>query len=146
MKSIITNNESETLNLAQDISKRLSGGDLVGLKGNLGSGKTIFAKGLARGLGIKETVQSPTFVIMMLYRLKTKTGQAKKVKYFCHIDAYRISPKDLIAIGASEFIRRQDTITIIEWADKLKGILPKKTKWIEIIQISQAKRKIKFNF
>lgn len=96
--------------------------------GNLGAGKTIFTKGLALGLGIKKNITSPTFVLMKIYRVKSLN-----IKFLVHIDAYRIkSADDLTAIGANEYFNRTDTVTVIEWADKIKKILPKKTRLIKI--------------
>lgn len=126
----ITNSEKQTFNFAKKFAKQLKGGEIIGLIGNLGAGKTIFAKGLAAGLGIKQTVNSPTFVLMKVYRIK---NQKSRIKDLVHIDAYRIkSEQDIIAIGAQEYFDRDDAITIIEWADKIKKILPKKTRYISI--------------
>lgn len=121
--------EKQTLNFAKKFSKNLTNGQTFGLIGNLGAGKTIFTKGLALGLGIKKNIASPTFVLMKIYNIKKN----KQIKFLVHIDAYRIkSTQDLIAIGAEEYFSRPDVITVIEWADKIKTILPKKTKLIKI--------------
>lgn len=147
MKTVITKSEIETIKLAKEIAGKLKGGDLVALEGNLGAGKTVLVKGIARALGIKKTVQSPTFVIMMLYQVPAKAGKkANKLKYLCHIDAYRIKEKDVLAIGAEDYFARPDTLTIIEWAGKIKKILPKKAKWITITAIGKEKRSFKLNF
>lgn len=146
MRTIVTNSEKETFKLGKEIAAELKGGDLAAIKGDLGAGKTVLAKGISLGLGIKETVKSPTFVIMMLYEIKSAKILKRKIKYVCHIDAYRINKKSLLAVGAQDYLRRQDTITIIEWAGKVKELLPKKTKWIEIKPAGQTKRKISLNF
>lgn len=140
--------EKQTFNFSKKFSKHLTGGQVFGLTGNLGAGKTVFTKGLAAGLGIKKNITSPTFVLMKVYPVKSRSARISpkaklfnrtnlvkklKIKFFVHIDAYRIkSAKDLIAIGADEYFNRPDAITIIEWADKIKKILPKKTKFIKI--------------
>jgi tRNA threonylcarbamoyladenosine biosynthesis protein TsaE len=132
--------EKQTFNFAKKFSKNLIGGEVFGLIGNLGAGKTIFTKGLAQGLKIKKNITSPTFVLMKVYPVKSPT-----IKFLVHIDAYRIkSTKDLIAIGADEYFNRPDAITIIEWADKIKKILPKKTKFIKINLQKNNSRKIIF--
>lgn len=132
--------EKQTFNFAKKFSKKLTGGIVIGLTGNLGAGKTIFAKGLAAGLGIKKNITSPTFVLMKIYPVKSRV-----IKFLVHIDAYRLkSVKNLITIGAEEYFNRTDTITIIEWADKIKKILPKKTKIIKIDLQKNNSRKITF--
>lgn len=136
----ITSSEQQTFNFAKKFAKRLKGGEIIGLTGDLGAGKTIFTKGLAAGLGIKKNITSPTFVLMKVYQTKYPN-----IKYLIHIDAYRLkTPQDLIAIGAEEYFNRLDAVTIIEWADKTKKILPKKTRYIEIINKDGNKRIINF--
>jgi len=138
--TFFSTSEKQTFNFSKKFSKNLIGGEIFGLIGNLGAGKTIFTKGLAQGLKIKKNITSPTFVLMKVYPVKSST-----IKFLVHIDAYRIkSAKDLIAIGADEYFNRADTITIIEWADKIKKILPKKTKFIKINLQKNNSRKIIF--
>lgn len=132
--------EKQTLNFAKKFSKNLTGGQTLGLIGNLGAGKTVFTKGLALGLGIKKNITSPTFVLMKVYPIKSKS-----IKQLVHIDAYRVkSTSDLTAIGAEEYFSRPDTIIVIEWADKIKLILPKKTRLIKIYSQKNNLRKIIF--
>ena len=117
---IITKNEKETFAFAKKFARSLQGGEIIGLIGNLGAGKTVFTKGLAAGLGIKDMVNSPTFVLMKVYKAKGK------IKNLVHIDAYRLqSINDLIAIGAQDYFNRADTVTVIEWIDKIQKKLPK---------------------
>ena len=141
MKQIITVSEKQTFALAKKFTKRFKGGEIIGLVGELGAGKTVFVKGLASGLGIKKTVNSPTFVLMKIYKIK---NAKLKVKNLCHIDAYRVkTAKEIALLGAREYFNRPDTVTVIEWADKIKKILPKKTKFFYIIY-NQNKRIIKY--
>jgi tRNA threonylcarbamoyladenosine biosynthesis protein TsaE len=124
----LSTSEKQTFNFARALVKKLKGGEVIGLIGKLGAGKTVFTKGLAKGLSVKKTITSPTFVLMRVY-----TIQRPHVKLLVHIDAYRLkSAKDLLAIGVSDYFSRPDTIIIIEWADKIKKILPKKTRFITI--------------
>ncbi len=126
----ITNSEEQTFGLAKEFAKTFKGGEIIGLTGNLGAGKTIFTKGLAAGLGIKQTVNSPTFVLMKVYQIRHPKSDIREL---IHIDAYRIkSGQDIIAVGAQEYFNRDDVVTVIEWADKIKKILPKKTRYISI--------------
>ncbi len=135
-----TISEKQTFEFAKKFARTLKGGEVIGLVGDLGAGKTVFAKGLAAGLGIKQNITSPTFVLMKVYEVKSLKF---KVKNLCHIDAYRIkSPQDITAIGAEEYFNRSDAITVIEWADNIKKILPKKTRYIKIEITELKKRKI----
>lgn len=140
MKKIITNSAIQTSKLGQEIGRACAGGEIFALNGDLGSGKTCFTQGLAKGLKIKRIINSPTFVIMKVYNVNKKN-----IKKFCHIDAYRLkSADDLIAIGANEYLNRADTITVIEWAENIKKILPKNIKNINLKHLKDNKREIKY--
>ncbi|MFA6514074.1 MAG: tRNA (adenosine(37)-N6)-threonylcarbamoyltransferase complex ATPase subunit type 1 TsaE [Patescibacteria group bacterium] len=140
MKKIITHNQQETTALGFEIGKACLGGEVFALSGDLGAGKTTFLQGLAKGLGVKIQVNSPTFNILKLY--KTKAGS--KVKEFCHIDSYRLtSGKDLENLGIKEFLDSSITVTAIEWAEKVKKVLPKKIISISISHLTENKREIK---
>ena len=131
----------ELARFAQKIARSTKPGDVIGLVGELGAGKTTFVQCLAKALGVTARVNSPTFLVMRVYgavsdklsaieqkNLRLKAYSLKLV----HIDAYRLkSGQDLEAMGALEYIGAPDTITVIEWADRVKKILPKKTRWIE---------------
>ena len=135
----LTASAKQTFNLAKNFAKQLKGGEVIGLIGELGAGKTVFVKGLATGLGIKKNITSPTFVLMKIYPV---TNFKFQISNFVHLDAYRIkNEKDVLSIGAEEYFNQPDTVTVIEWADKIKKILPKKTKFIEIEYLSKNKRK-----
>jgi len=139
MKHLL-NSEKETFEFAKNYAKKLKGGEIIGLIGNLGAGKTVFSRGLAAGLGIKNKITSPTFVLMKVYNVKKEV-----IKHFCHIDAYRLKTEaDLSAIGAEEYFGKPDTVTIIEWADKTRNILPKNTKLIEFKIGKADKREINY--
>jgi len=143
---IATASSEETFAFAKKYSSRLRGGEIIGLVGDLGAGKTVFTKGLASGLGVRKTVSSPTFVLMKIYPARKKPSV---IKYLCHIDAYRLKrARELLSIGAEEYFSRADTVTVIEWADRIKKILPEKTKYVKISHIndknSDKKRLIKY--
>ena len=115
-----TKSEKQTINLGKNFVLGLKGGEVIGFIGELGTGKTIFIKGLAQGLGIKKIITSPTFVLMKVYKAKGP------IKYLCHVDAYRLkSARDLIDIGIKDYLNKKDAVTVIEWADQVKNILPK---------------------
>ncbi|MBI4812320.1 tRNA (adenosine(37)-N6)-threonylcarbamoyltransferase complex ATPase subunit type 1 TsaE [Candidatus Falkowbacteria bacterium] len=148
---LITTSSKQTFNLAKKFSKKLKGGEIIGLIGELGAGKTVFVKGLAAGLGIKKNITSPTFMLMKIYsvkyRIPMKSGLfqgVNKIKNLIHVDAYRLrSAKDLTAIGVKEYFNRPDTIMVIEWANRIKKILPKKTIFVNIKNLENSKRLIK---
>lgn len=143
----VTKNEEETKKLAEKIASDIlnskeknKGAFVVALEGVLGAGKTTFAKGFAKGLGVleKET-SSPTFVILQEYDLK-KTSKFKK---FYHVDCYRLkNENDVEDIGLSEVINDPENIVLIEWAGKIKNKIPKDAKKIKLYYISENKRKI----
>jgi tRNA threonylcarbamoyladenosine biosynthesis protein TsaE len=139
----ITASARETQKIARDLAyiilhithKRAV---VVGLVGELGSGKTVFAQGFAKGLGIKDNVVSPTFVLMRIYALCVP-----HYSHFIHIDAYRIEkPKELIDLGFKELVRNPQNIILIEWADRIKNILPKNCILIKFEHVNKNKRKI----
>lgn len=118
--SFYSHSSQETIDFAKKLSKFLKKGDVVGLFGNLGSGKTTFIKGLAQGLGLKNRINSPSFVILKIYR--RKDYQSKISLY--HLDLYRLKTlKELEDIGYEDFIYNSG-ICVIEWADKAKKLLP----------------------
>ena len=135
----ISNNEQETLAIGKKIASTLRGGDIISLVGNLGAGKTVLTRGISEALGVKQGVKSPTFTLMNIYQ----TAKTSGIKFICHIDAYRLnSAQDLLAIGAMEYFDDPEVLTIVEWGDKAKNILPRRAKIIKIKAISENKRKI----
>ena len=114
--SFVSTNEDKTKKFAEIFAKEISKFQnqralVVGLEGKLGSGKTIFAKGFAKGLGIKEEMKSPSFILMRVFKIKNKT--------FFHIDAWRDR------IDFSEFLKEPRNILLVEWSDKVKKFLPR---------------------
>lgn len=123
-----TTSQNQTIALGKKIAKDLKGGEVLAFSGNLGAGKTTLIKGIAKGLGIKKIITSPTFVLMKVYNVKHKT-----IKRLVHIDCYRLnSSQEILDIGAGEYINDKNTIVVIEWAEKIKKILPRQQKQILI--------------
>lgn len=120
----ILKNEKETIEYGRKLAKKLKGGDVLCLYGELGAGKTTLVKGIAEGMGIKQKITSPTFALMNVYE-----GERKKVKgkSLVHIDTYRLKDEEeLLEIGAEDYIGAPDTITVIEWPEKLNKLLRNK--------------------
>ncbi len=114
-----TDAESQTVALAARLGRRLRAGDVVGLEGSLGSGKTRFVSGIAAGMGLRDAdVCSPTFVICRVYRDHRPLALA-------HVDAFRLAgPQDLESIGWEEILAAPDTVVAVEWASRIAPALP----------------------
>jgi tRNA threonylcarbamoyladenosine biosynthesis protein TsaE len=125
----ITKTQTQTIALGKRLAKTLRGGDVVCLYGDLGAGKTTLVKGIAAGLGITKTITSPTFLLMRVYKIpKSYKLQAS---HFVHVDCYRVhDPADLEAIGLLDYLGQPDTITIVEWPERMTKLLPKNTEKI----------------
>ena len=89
-KKIFTSSERETKELGKKFVSFLKGGDILLLKGDLGAGKTVFVKGLARGLKIKKIIRSPSFLILKIYKIPKEVSKKRKAKYLIHFDFYRL--------------------------------------------------------
>jgi tRNA threonylcarbamoyladenosine biosynthesis protein TsaE len=114
--------------LAKAISAKLKGGEIFALTGTLGSGKTTFAKALGKQLKIKQKITSPTFVLLQAFPFKLKNKPA----LLYHLDLYRTRNfNEVKALGLLEIWGKPNTVTIIEWADKINKHLPKKTNFIQ---------------
>jgi tRNA threonylcarbamoyladenosine biosynthesis protein TsaE len=113
------------------------------LEGDLGSGKTTFVQGFARGLGIKDKILSPTFGIFNFFQIKKKN----KFKFFYHFDCYRInSPEEISALGFQEIVSDPCNVVVIEWAERIKRKLPRTSLTIKFKTVSEKERKIALNF
>ncbi len=125
---IISSSPSKTKKIAKLMAEeinqkktRTSNAIILGLRGELGSGKTTFAQGFARGLGIKNKITSPTFLIIKNYNLKKNKGY----KSFYHIDVYRIKKvKELNTLNFKNVLKNKENIILIEWAEKIINLLP----------------------
>lgn len=116
---------------ARKLAKEIHGGEIIGLIGELGSGKTTFTQYLGKYLGINQNIASPTFVLHKIYLGKLNNG--KKI-FFHHLDVYRLSSqKDITGLGLEEIFSDPNAIVIIEWADKIHKWLPNKTKYFKLI-------------
>lgn len=132
---IITNTSNETMEMGEKLSHVLPNGITLLMTGDLGAGKTTFVRGLAKGLEIKDVVQSPTFNIMKIY-LKGK-------RPLIHIDAYRLSDIDT-DIGLDEYIGYETGITVIEWPVYIKKLIPDFAIEVRIANLGENTREFTF--
>ena len=140
MQEKIAKSSKEMEKIAQDLVKRLEGGEVLALIGNLGAGKTVFVKGLAKAFGITESITSPTFVLMKIYQ-----AQHPRIKRLVHIDCYRLEQfGDLAEIGLADYLHDPENIVVIEWADRVLN-LPKNTININIEYINNQERRVKIS-
>lgn len=134
MKEFLSHSPADTESFAEELSKTLSGGEVIAFCGNLGMGKTCFVRGLARGLGFKGDVTSPTFAIINEYiggRLP-----------LYHFDMYRISNwNDLYSTGYFEY-SESGGVLAVEWSENIEAALPEDAIRVEISAISEKDRKI----
>lgn len=122
MQTITIENLSDLEKFAESFANSLDRGRVIGLVGDLGAGKTTFVQRVAKALGVKEKVKSPTFILMQSF--PTGTGAGKRgVRRLCHVDAYRLKDEaELYAIGFEEYASDPATLTIVEWADRVPAI------------------------
>ena len=125
--------EKETKELGKRLASIISKGSVISLRGSLGAGKTVFAKGFAEGLGINEAIVSPTFTLVQEY-----DGRLKMY----HLDLYRLSGEDEFeSMGGEDFLY-PDGVTLIEWSEKIEDMLPDSTIYINITIDENLTRKI----
>ncbi len=137
MEMFVSKSEIETVKHAKEFASQLHPGSFVALYGDLGAGKTQFVKGVCQAFGVKEIVNSPTFTIVNEYH--------GTLPVF-HIDLYRIKDVDeIIGIGFDEFIESEG-ICLVEWAEKLDGIVPKERYDVKMSVVDDSTREIIVDF
>ena len=123
----------QTQNIAKQFAKTLKKGDVVLLNGEMGAGKTVFVKGVAKALGITAQITSPTYAYMNDY---------DGILY--HYDCYRLSSgEDAEGLGLTDYFYANG-ICIIEWAQNIESVLPKNCKVVNITKIDEKQRSIQF--
>ncbi len=157
VKSYTTKNPSQTRKLGEKLAKKILKKNpkkavVIGLVGELGGGKTTFLQGFARGLGIKQKILSPTFVIMRKYEiprrkslvfLRGRQNTRYKIQNFYHIDCYRIrKPKEILALDFKEIISNHKNIVAVEWAERIKKLLSSRPFILKFEFVDKLKRKI----
>ena len=130
---VVSNSAEETFELARRLGERLTGGEVFLLKGDLGAGKTIFAKGLAAGLGLASTeITSPSFTLINEY--------AGRLRLY-HIDLYRLDIGLHDELGLNEILDDRRAVVVIEWAERLEFV-PERATVVELTWLSDNQRTI----
>lgn len=129
--------EEATLELGRKLASCLAFGDTIALFGDLGAGKTVLSRGVARGLGVVEPVTSPTFTVVQEYSLPDK-------KFFFHLDMYRIDGEEpALAFGIEDFLFAHDAITLVEWPERIQKLLPESdTVYLTLEHADHDRRRI----
>lgn len=143
---LTTNSSHETQRFGENFAKKLRGGEVLALVGELGSGKTTFVQGLARGLGIKQRIISPTFIIMRQYQIPASHLKLPTSSFY-HVDLYRLEDNlvnEIKNLGLYEVWGRPDTIVAIEWAEKIRDLLPQSAVWINFSAVDNNTRHIRY--
>ena len=134
VETLQTASEEETIQAGEQFATRLVRGDVVVLQGDLGAGKTEFAKGVCRFLAVDDLVTSPTFSIINQYSGTSAEGESLKIY---HVDLYRIeSPDQLVEVGFDDMVFAHDAIKIVEWPQNAEAHLPD-TRWEVTIEQSE---------
>lgn len=127
----------DMISFGQELGNSLKGGEVIELIGDVGAGKTTFTKGLAKSLGITDEIQSPTFTISRVYE-GTKNN-------LVHYDFYRLNDAGIMAIEMQDVIDDPNNITVIEWGEPVREVLPKKYITVKIKIISENIREVEWS-
>lgn len=142
---ILSNSATQTEKIGEMLAteilkKKRSRALVIALRGDLGGGKTTFLKGLAKGLGVKEKVLSPTFVILKEYSIDNKNFEK-----LYHFDCYRVEKKDIISLGFNDMNSNSSNIIAVEWSEKIEDIIPRSSLIINFKFIDEKSREIFFS-
>jgi tRNA threonylcarbamoyladenosine biosynthesis protein TsaE len=133
----VTNSAAETRALGEQLARRLQPGDTVILEGELGAGKSELARGIARGLGVTETVTSPSFTILNVY----ESGRCP----LYHFDWYRLeNEEELYELGMDEYLGG-DGVAVVEWAERCPDAVPEKRIRIRLEVTGEETRRIEIS-
>jgi len=133
---IVTQSAEESFQAAEKFADKITSGDVIALLGDLGAGKTVFTKGLCRGLGCDQLVSSPSYTLVNIYQGKFTIN---------HLDCYRLNnSEDIEDLGPDELLYPEG-VTIIEWAERIREALPKKLWVIKIDILDETKRQIEIS-
>ena len=127
----------DMISFGQELGNSLKGGEIIELIGDVWAGKTTFTKGLAKSLGITDEIQSPTFTISRVYE-----GSKNNL---VHYDFYRLNDAGIMAIEMQDVIDDPNNITVIEWGEPVREVLPKKYITVKIKIISENIREVEWS-
>lgn len=130
-----TQNEDEMRQLGARLGRAFEGGEVIELIGDVGAGKTVLTKGIAKGMGIDEDVQSPSFTISRVYTAQSGLTLA-------HYDFYRLDDAGIMQDELAETVHDARTVTVIEWADVVAGVLPEDRLTIRVTSPSESSRRL----
>lgn len=128
---MIIQNEQHMKQFGRWLGERLRGGELLELRGDVGAGKTTFTRGLAEGLGVSDTIQSPTFTISREY-------EGTRGRRLVHYDFYRLHEPGIIADELAESIHEPHTVSVVEWSDIVADVLPDDRIIIAIMAVAAS--------
>lgn len=137
MIDVVTESREDTEALAERIGRVLQGGEVFELVGDVGGGKTTFTKGLARGLAIDDTLQSPTFTI-------SRTYSARDDLELHHFDFYRLTEPGVMAAALTESLGQPNVVVVVEWGDMVHAILPADRATMTIASLDDMVRRFSF--
>ena len=137
MQKCVVKNLKDTKRLAKKFAKTLTSGTVILLRGDLGAGKTTFTQSLFKALGVKEAVTSPTFTLLKEYK-------TKKFDLF-HFDMYRIeNENEAVEFGVEEYFNNKSAINVVEWYQKINGLIPENYILININKMGETEREFEF--
>ena len=134
----MSRNPDQTRRLGARLGALLQGGEVICMEGPLGAGKTCLAQGVGRGWGTDRTLTSPTFVLIREYARPEDT-----VRLY-HVDLYRISGADeAFGLGLDEFLGDRHAVSLIEWAERARSLMPPEHLWVKLQFVNHAEQKVR---
>ncbi len=138
----ISHSAAQTQRMGMRLGELLQGGELILLEGQLGTGKTTFAQGLAFGMGITENINSPTFTLLKEYAAGSSPGMHRPALY--HFDLYRLdNPEEIVDLGFEDYFF-SDGVSVVEWAEKASSFWPREHLNIRLKMMTETKRGLLF--
>lgn len=132
---LVSSNVEQTQQLGERVGTLVQPGDVIGLQGELGAGKTNFVQGLARGLALRDQVHSPTFILANEYR-------GGRMPLY-HVDAYRVeNAAEALGFGLDDYLNGEGVV-VVEWAERIRAALPSELLWIEFRHRGETARDIR---
>lgn len=128
-KTLYLKSLAQTQAFVRELTETLRGGDVLGLVGPLGAGKTTITQALAAALGVPKRPRSPSYTLLQPYELPK---EVRGIRTLVHVDAYRVSGSDLMDAGLAEYLADPHALVVVEWADRIAKLLPATTRWLRI--------------